>query len=263
LLVNYQWQIILQKHKIKIDYWYTLKNIFIGYFYGFITPGGFGAYLRAYYLKGKTNETLQKCTVNIILFNTVDYISLLILGLTGAFIISSRIQHLLPIIIALFLVIIILTITLLRADTGKKLFQRVLETRLLSTIKDKWSIHLDEIYNDLPGFKDLTPSLIISLIGWVIWITILYLIAMVIFHIQVSYLIFFAVISVTNILASIPVSIYGLGTREAALIGLFALYNVEPEKALAFSIYWFILSWLIPSIIGAAVTLHEGAIKKE
>ena len=51
LLSNYQWQILLKKQKIKVTYLYSLKNIFIGYFYGFISPGGYGAYARVLYLK--------------------------------------------------------------------------------------------------------------------------------------------------------------------------------------------------------------------
>ena len=44
MMVNIQWQILLKKQKIKVSFLYSLKNIFIGYFYGFISPGGIGAY---------------------------------------------------------------------------------------------------------------------------------------------------------------------------------------------------------------------------
>ena len=50
-VINIQWQMILKRQCIHVSFTYSLKNLLIGYFYGFITPGGFGAYLRALYLK--------------------------------------------------------------------------------------------------------------------------------------------------------------------------------------------------------------------
>ena len=90
LLLNYQWQILLKKQKIKVTYLYSLKNIFIGYFYGFISPGGYGAYARIFYLKNESKTSLQKCFSNVILLNTIDYISLLILGIFGSIILLNR-----------------------------------------------------------------------------------------------------------------------------------------------------------------------------
>ena len=46
LIANIEWQILLRKQKIHVSFWYSIKNFFIGYFYGFITPGGIGAYTR-------------------------------------------------------------------------------------------------------------------------------------------------------------------------------------------------------------------------
>ena len=67
LLVNVEWQILLKKQKIKVDFLYSLKNIFIGYFYGFITPGGIGAYTRSLYLQEESKTPLPKCLSNIII----------------------------------------------------------------------------------------------------------------------------------------------------------------------------------------------------
>ena len=64
-----QWQILLKKQKIKVSYLYAIKNIFIGYFYGFISPGGIGAYTRALYLEHESKSPLPKCFANIIIHN--------------------------------------------------------------------------------------------------------------------------------------------------------------------------------------------------
>ena len=77
------------------------------------------------------------------------------------------------------------------------------------------------------------------------------------FNVNIPYIDFILIIAVANVIASIPITIYGLGTREAALIGLFSAYSVFPENVIALSLFWFVLIWLFPSIIGAGVTLLE------
>ena len=63
--------------------------------------------------------------------------------------------------------------------------------------------------------------------------------------------------AVSDVIASVPISIYGLGTREAALISMFNILNVESEKIVSLSLFWFVIIWLVPSIIGSFVTLIE------
>ncbi len=72
---------------------------------------------------------------------------------------------------------------------------------------------------------------------------------------------FIAIISIVNIIASIPITLYGLGTREIALISLFSIFNIFPEKIVSLSLFWFLIIWLIPSIFGGIITIREGYYK--
>ena len=62
---------------------------------------------------------------------------------------------------------------------------------------------------------------------------------------------------IANVVASLPITLYGLGTREISMISLFSIYNITPEKIVSLSLFWFVIIWLLPSIIGAAITLKE------
>ena len=73
----------------------------------------------------------------------------------------------------------------------------------------------------------------------------------------VQYISFIFVLAVANVVASLPISIYGLGTREATLISLFSIFAVTSEKIIALSLFWFAVIWLLPSIIGAIITVFE------
>jgi len=48
----------------------------------------------------------------------------------------------------------------------------------------------------------------------------------------------------------IPISISGLGTREAVLVSVFVLYGIAPEKVMSMSLVGLILCAYIPAFAG-------------
>jgi len=265
LLSNFQWQLLLKKQKIKVTYLYSLKNIFIGYFYGFISPGGYGAYARILYLKHESNTSLQKCFSNVILFNTIDYISLLILGIFGSIILINRSPDLFnPFITIIIILICIITIFLIfmKKELSKKILTIILQFKPINFLlnKNKITTSIELFYEDLPNLSFLKIPFILSIIGWFLQFFELFLISK-LFSININFIYFIAIISIANIIASIPITIYGLGTREIILISLFSIFNIIPEKIVSLSLFWFIIIWLIPSIFGGIITIREGYYK--
>lgn len=251
-----QWQILLKKQKIKVSYLYSLKNIFIGYFYGFISPGGFGAYTRAFYLEHASKSPLPKCFSNIIIHNTIDYLSLLLLGAIGALFLSSIYPYLFVIIILVMILVIGTLLFFLRKDKSKILFTKIIQTRIFATIKDRLSNSIDSLYEDIPSFKDVILPFFLSLSGWILRFTEFFLISR-LFGFEIDFIYFILIVAVANVIASIPISIYGLGTREVSLITMFSVFGVMPERVLSLSLFWFVVIWLTPSIIGAIITSSE------
>jgi uncharacterized protein (TIRG00374 family) len=257
ILSNIQWQILLKKQKIKVSFLYSLKNIFIGYFYGFISPGGLGAYTRVLYLQQKSKAPLAKCASNIIIFNTIDFLSLLLIGAIGAILFSSIYPNLLlTITITIIIIIFLLILLFLKKEKSKIILQKLIQTRIFTPFKEKLTKSLDSFYEDIPRIKDVLLPFFISLFGWIIKFAEFYLISR-LFSINVPFVYFILMIAIANIIASIPISIYGLGTRDAALITMFSIFNVLPEKVISLTLLWFVIIWLTPSVIGAFVTFFE------
>jgi len=139
LLSNYEWQIILKKQKIKISYLNSLKNIFIGYFYGFISPGGYGAYGRIFYLKNYTKASIQKCFSNVVLLNTVDYISLLFLGIIGGLILLNKSKDLFNILFTMIFIlvfIVIIFIIFMKKNLLKKVLIKLIKFKPIKLVID-------------------------------------------------------------------------------------------------------------------------------
>lgn len=253
---NIQWQILLKKQKIHVSFLYSLKNIFIGYFYGFITPGGFGAYIKALYLKHESGQPLPKCVSNIITFNTLDFLSLLVLGLVGSFFLSSRFPYIFITIVIVSVIVAALFIFFLRKKKSKVVFTKIVQSNIFSVVKDRLEDPIDTFYENLPSFKDVLLPFFLSIFGWIIRFSELYLISR-LFDIKVPYISFIFIIAVANVVASLPISIYGLGTREVTLISLFSIFAVTSEKIIGLSLFWFAVIWLLPSVVGAVITAFE------
>ncbi len=253
---NIQWQILLKKQKIHVSFFYSLKNIFIGYFYGFITPGGFGGYIRALYLKNESGQPLPKCVSNIVTFNTLDFLSLLVLGLIGGFFLSSRFPIIFIAIIIVSVIFASLFIFFLKKNKSQAVFTKFFQLNIFSKLKDRLEDPIETFFENLPSLKDIILPFSLSIFGWIIRFSELYLISK-LFDIQVPYISFIFIISVAYVVASLPISIYGLGTREATLITLFSIFAVTSEKIISLSLFWFAVIWLLPSIVGAIITAFE------
>jgi len=257
LMTNFEWQLILKKQKINVSYAYSLKNILIGYFYGFVTPGGLGGYTRILYLKDKSGEPLQKCASNIIILNTIDYISLLILGIIGGILVSSTFPHLLSLIVVVFMVVFFLFLLFLKEDILKIFLNRILRHKFFNMFREKLDSSIDSFFIDMPSPRALLIPFIVSMLGWILSFSELFLISK-LFSIEVPYMYFVLIIAIANVIASLPVTIYGLGTREVAMMSLFSIFNIAPEKIVSLSLFWFAIIWLFPSILGAAIAVREG-----
>lgn len=255
-IFNIQWQMILKRQCIHVSFIYSFKNLFIGYFYGFITPGGFGAFLSALYLKNESKTSLPKCISNIMTFNTIDYISIFILGSIGGFFLLGRYPYLFILILVLLFFVTFLFTFYLRQKTSKHLFDKLLQTQIFKFIQQYVKDPIESFYDDLPSFKSLLLPFLVSFFSWIVFYTELYLIAQ-LFNIHIPYITFFFMLAIASSIAIIPISIYGLGTRDATLVALFSLYNIPPENIISFSLFWFTVFLITPSIIGSFITLLE------
>ena len=255
-MANVEWQLLLHKQKIHVSFWYSIKNYFIGYFYGFITPGALGAYTRALYLEEKSKAPLLKCVSNIIILNTIDYISLLILGAIGAIFLSSIFPYLFYTIVFFIIIFIALFLFIFKKERSKIFFTKIIQSRLFATVKNRLETSIDSFYEDLPRFKDVLLPAGLSISGWIVKYIGFYFISK-LFLINVPFIYFILIMAVADVIASLPISTYGLGTREAALISMLSIYNVIPEKILAFSLFCYVIIWLFPSVIGFFVTTFE------
>jgi hypothetical protein len=93
-----------------------------------------------------------------------------------------------------------------------------------------------------------------SIINWIVLYSILYFIGLAI-GINISFFYFLLFMPIVTIIGQIPITINGLGTKEAAMISLFGLLGVSATKIFSMSLINLVLNGIIPAIIGMLLTL--------
>ena len=276
ILATIEWQLLLKRQRIQVSYWYSIKNFFIGYFYGFITPGGLGAYTRALYLQEESSAPLPKCFSNIIIFNTVEFFSMFIPGAVGAIILSSIYPYLFGIILLILTIIILLFLFFFKTEYSRSIFKKIVRLRIFSGLRDRLEPSIDTFHEDIPGFKYVLFPFALSVTGWMLKYTLLFFVAKM-FQINIPFIYFISIMAVVDVIASIPISSYGLGIRDGSLLYLLTqfvfidgrmisinqLETIPPasiittEQVISYSLFLYLIIWLTPSLIGAIITIYE------
>jgi glycosyltransferase 2 family protein len=252
-----KWFILAKSQKINILFSEAFRINFISNFYGFITPGKIGTAIRADYLKKKGTET-GKGVSNFVIDKVLDFCSLFILLIGFGFIIYKKI---IPngewfILIGAFVLLITLSIVFYNKNSSRFLLKGIYKKFIPSRLKEKSKVLFNSFYEDMPSASFLFLALIFNLIAWVINYVSTYLIGLSL-GINVSFTYFLIILPIATLIAQIPITINGFGTRELTLIGLFGVLGISATKIFSMSILGMIIANVIPSIIAIIMILCE------
>lgn len=110
---------------------------------------------------------------------------------------------------------------------------------------------------------DFILPLIIGIFNYIFMISEFYIIGSSI-GLDIKYYEFIGLYSIGILIGLIPITISGLGVREAVLIGLFNMvYNVDKAIIFTTSISCVIITKTVLGIIGFSLSYKEGIKKKE
>jgi uncharacterized membrane protein YbhN (UPF0104 family) len=188
-----------------------------------------GTFAKVFYLE-RDGYGFKRPMLTIIVDKYYDYLLPLIFGCTSVFLALTQIS-------AGFGLLIFATVTCLAFFPVRKavflLSPRVLPN-ILNTffIKEGFNIqdHLTQIYNVL-NFKTYLYS--VAAFG-IYFLSIYYLNKCL--QIELGFFQVILIMTITSLVAMIPVSFLGIGTRDAALLAVFKWFEHTPEQAIALSI---------------------------
>ena len=252
-----KWFVIARQQKIKVPFEYALKINLMSGFYGFVTPSRIGSMIRIEYLKKFANDRYGKGISNYILEKILDVSSLMILILVSSFFFRKALSmnyfnYALVGVGAIFIVAIVFMNEGRSKMILKIFYMKILPKKIKETAKDGFY----SFYEDMPERKFFPIFIIFSLTNWVILYSIFYFIGLSV-GINISFFYFLLFMPLTTFIGQIPITINGLGTREAAMISLFGLLGIPGTKIFSMSLINLVINGILPSIIGMLLILRD------
>ena len=248
ILQTTKWVLILKKQRIKLKFNLAFKYYLISLFYGIITPARIGALTRASYMQEKVDKPWVVCASGIVLERILDLIIVFFMALLGIIIFSEIFGALLPTLIISIAILLIGCFIIFHKKTCRFVLKKILKIFMPKRLKAKSEIMFNSFYDNLPPFKKLIFPLIFTLFTWSIIYLQAYFVAKS-FGIDIFWLLFLVLMPIGTIIALIPISISGLGTREITNIYIFQFFGVSADKILTFSVVAYLLNSIIPLLV--------------
>ena len=253
-LSTYKWQLVAKTQGIEVGLPTMIQINIIGLFYGTITPSGLGDWMRIFYLKEESGDCFGKCTSNVIIDQFIELFSLFILALFGSLLIIEYFPGILVALLccgAFFAFIIFL---FEEKKRGKRLLKMVYDIFVPERLKQTVAAEFDAFYHGIPPLTKLVIPFLIAVFCYALFFVQIYIVALS-FSIDIPLLEFILVYAIASLIGLIPVTVSGLGTREGTLIHLLAIYGIAEQDAVAISLAGYVITYLLPSIMGGVLSL--------
>lgn len=257
-----KWKLIVKSQKQKLGLLPAIKYWLIGFGFSAITPGRIGDALRAYYLK-KENYSLGKALSTVAIDRLIDIILLFVIAIIAIIYFSAAlgIEIMSNLFIALlFIALLALTCLFWNKKLMKLALKPLYRVFVPEKFKEKMQVYFNEFYEGLSAFQKnkslFAASILAGLVGWAISFVFVYLLALSV-NINISFWYIALLSPVISLLDILPISISGLGTREAAVIFLLSLKGILPEQALAFSLLYFFIGYVLYALAGALLWIKN------
>jgi uncharacterized protein (TIRG00374 family) len=146
-------------------------------------------------------------------------------------------------------------------NRGQKIIRVIYERLLPRGIKNKTRNSFKQFYRSVPKKRQLIVPFIFTIMNWLVIYTQLFIVARAI-GLDVPYFIMIFMFPIATIIAEIPISIGGLGIREASLIGLFGIFGVRANAIISMSIIGLIINNILPSLAGIMLVIKGYEVKQ-
>jgi hypothetical protein len=206
-----------------------------GLYLGILTPGRMGEIAKALYLK-KDGYSMGKSLVSAVLDRLTDFTFLLAFLLFGSLFFLTLFQKQVLIFVLGIIIAIILFVVSLKIGLAKWFLNKIFQIFIPLKYQKSWKINFQDFINDLKIYKlkHYVVIFLITIFSWAFYYLQMYLLARGV-GLNIPFLYLAISVTVAGFITLIPVSISGIGTRDAALIILFSPFLIAKEQIIAYS----------------------------
>lgn len=254
-LKTVRWQIILAAQGVRYAAWPALLAYFGSLFVGFLTPGRLGEFVKAFHVQHECGVSGALAFATVLADRLFDLLALLVVGTlallalslttTDAFAVAAT--------VALLVVPFLLFLNPAIYSLVQRWAQRWGRIGLRLCGPHGW---LTEIHLSLRRLEPLAlaASLLLTALAYGVYFGQCYLLALAI-DLPAGFRTVTYAVALGSLVTLLPLSISGLGTREAAMIAYLGAAGVSSEAALGFSLLVFFTFYLGGGLIGLVAWL--------
>lgn len=252
---SFKWLFLVER-KDKIPFKKAMGGWIAGFGFGVITPARAGDFLRAKFLKTKLGKSL----LTVLIDRLNDVFALFILGIVSVIVLFSRkVPPLnLSYLFALFFVVFLAGIFLIRKERlikklGRPLYRYFVPKKYKQEIGETFK----HFYKNLEKIqrKKVLVNFLLTFLAWSL-IFVQYWFLSLALGLGLNLIAIALVTPILLLVQLIPISISGLGTREAAAVIFLGIFGISPELAIALSLGILIEDYILGGI-GLLIWLKE------
>ncbi len=235
IVKTYCWNYIKRKQGIN----YSLKDSFLmycsGVYIGFLTPGRVGEAVKALYLK-KDGHSLGKSLTSIFLDRLSDLVFLSAFACLGSLFFLALLKKQFLIFILSLVILTGLFFITLKTKLARRFLNKIFIAFIPTKYQESFKINFQDFINDLKiyNLKGYSVIMFITALSWFVYFLQMYILAQGVgIHVSPYYL--SVAVTIVGLVTIIPVSISGIGTRDAALVIFLSPLLVPKEQIIVFS----------------------------
>lgn len=257
---SFRWKVVLSSLGISISRMSCISLHWLGFFVGNITPGRLGEVIKVYFLKNKGHSVFRSF-FSIVLDRVIDILVLLLFGFFIFLFFLKNIGFYIVIIGIILLLSVIFIFLLINPESFvHRIFGKFIYKIFPVDFNSYNRFTFSKFWQGIKGLKkrEVLSFFIYLTIGWLLYFYPRYIVAKSL-GLNLSFLNIFVISTVVSMVSILPISVAGIGTREAAMIYLFSLFGLNKEVAVLFSLLVFTIHIIVVSF-GLIPYLRESAL---
>jgi hypothetical protein len=251
-LKAWRWREMLRMQGVQYPWRDAFLAFVAGLFLGLVTPGRVGEMSKALYVKQDRGLPVSAGMANVMMDRLFDLYTIMVLGSAGLIWFHLLPDWALALVLAGTVAALVLPFVLLNKRLVAGGLALVHRLPVLSRYEGRLSGAAERFQQGLRplvGWRLIVPLGLTQLAYILFFVQGQWLAQAVDLHAGFGYLA--VCLSVAGVVTLLPISISGIGTRDAVLIALLLPLGVATERILAFSTLYFLTFYVIGGAIGA------------
>jgi hypothetical protein len=259
---GWRWRVILSSLAIDYPLRRCAEVWTIGFFASAVTPGKLGDAVRALYVHRETGRGLGVSFLAVFVDRLLDLLVIVLLALI-ALPVFSRLFWRVPyhwLLLAASMGLLALLLLALRRDLVRALLAPAYRWLVPERFKNDLAQGFHGFYDALAAFRrDRRRSLAALLLTVAYWLIVFGLVRTLAWAmaLPVGYGYIALTLPAVTVAEFLPISLSGLGPREAAIVFFFSVLGIPAPQALAFSLVYWLVGTVLTSLIGLVYWLRR------